>query len=78
LYSFSTCCGQVESHTPLIRFVKDLLLRPQQIHNISTCRDVVDLSKSRKVVDLMWICRTTCSTNPQQIEQVESECKDLT
>jgi hypothetical protein len=25
LYSFSICCGQVESHTPLFRFAVDLL-----------------------------------------------------
>jgi hypothetical protein len=54
-YIFTICCGQVESHIPLFRFV-------------------VDLSKSRKVVDLLWICCTTCcTTNPQQIEQVEFE-----
>jgi hypothetical protein len=46
LYSFSTCCGLVESHTPLFRFFVDLFSIPQQIHNILTCRDVVDLSKS--------------------------------
>jgi hypothetical protein len=34
----------------------------------------VDLSKSRKPVNLLWICCTTCCiTSPQQIEQVEFE-----
>jgi hypothetical protein len=42
----------------------DLLLSPQQIHDILTCRDVVDL---------LYSCTTSCTANPQQIEQVEFE-----
>jgi hypothetical protein len=82
LYSFSTSCGQVESHTPLFRFAVNLFSSPRQIHNILTCIDVVDLSKSREVVDLLWSCcgfvvdllyNLLYTTNPQQIEQVEFE-----
>jgi hypothetical protein len=37
LYSFSICCGQVESHTPLFRFVVGFAVQlvVQQIHNKS-------------------------------------------
>jgi hypothetical protein len=78
LYSFSTCCGQVESHAPLIRFVVYLLLSPQQIHNILACRDVADccglVEKLWICCGLLWICCTTCCTiNAQQIELVEFE-----
>jgi hypothetical protein len=38
------------------------LSSPQQIHNIVTCREVVDL--------LWFCCKTCCTANPQQIEQV--------
>jgi hypothetical protein len=77
LYSFSTCCGQVENHTPLFRIFVDLLSSPRQIHNIFTCGDVVDLLWiCRKVVDLLWIRCTSCTVNPQQIEQVAFELKN--
>jgi hypothetical protein len=50
---------------PLIRLVVDLLLSPQQFHNILTCRDVVDLLWIfRTVVDLL---RISCTTVVQKI-----------
>jgi hypothetical protein len=52
----------------------DLLSSPQQIHNILTYRDVVDMSKSRKVVDVLWICcEFAIQLLVQQIEEVEFE-----
>jgi hypothetical protein len=68
LYSFSTCCEQVENLTPRFRFVVDFLSSPQQIHNVLTCRDVVDLSKSREAVDLLYIKLYSKSTTIEQVE----------
>jgi hypothetical protein len=55
LYSFSTCCGQVESHTSVVRFVVESTTNPQHFYVTRCCGFVVDLSKSRKVVDLLYI-----------------------
>jgi hypothetical protein len=58
----------------LFRFLVDLLSSSQQIHNILTCRGVVGWLWIWRKVEKLWSCCTTCcTTNPQQIEQMEFE-----